>query len=221
MTTYEYDAAGQRIRVNAFDDKQSLTAAGGAPITGTGTRRTGTSSYDNAGRLVSETSPLGLVTAYEYDAAGNRTAKIEGATSGTLARRSEVRYDAADRVLEVKDALGTVTRTARDAVGNEVEVREASARLPSASRAMSTMPQPNDADDRRCRRRHHTTFDAVGNAIKQERGVGLPQARTETFTYNVATKSFKTNALGVPPPTPMTPLATASAPRWHPRPRSA
>ena len=86
------------------------TSTGEAPTIGTGAKRTTRSAYDLLYRLVSETSPNGVITAYQYDNVGNRTAKIEAAGTAS-ARRTETRYDATNRVSDMHSTLWASSRT--------------------------------------------------------------------------------------------------------------
>jgi len=76
------------------------------------------------------TDPLGLVTAYGYDALGNRTsATADAGGSGHFNATSTFTYDSQGRVLSATDPLGTVARSAYDGLGNLTTVVQDYGRL--------------------------------------------------------------------------------------------
>ncbi|MEU6972945.1 LamG-like jellyroll fold domain-containing protein [Kitasatospora aureofaciens] len=153
-TTYEYDELGRQSTQTGpkvtdavtgdthqtkttvtFDADGRPTSTTTADITGTDGTRTATSSYDSAGRLDSDTDPMGGVTRYGYDALSRRTSLTDPlgqVTRYTYTPRSQpattvvegwngdgkgVRdltldsraYDPAGRLASVTDAMGAVT----------------------------------------------------------------------------------------------------------------
>ncbi|MET8629108.1 LamG-like jellyroll fold domain-containing protein [Kitasatospora sp. NPDC004669] len=153
-TTYEYDDLGRQTAQTgpkvtdavtgdthqarttaAFDPDGHPTSSTTADIAGTDGSRTTSSSYDNAGRLESDTDAMGGVTRYGYDTLGRRasvTDPLGQVTRYTYTPRSQpattvvegwngdgkgVRdltlesraYDPAGRLATLTDAMGAVT----------------------------------------------------------------------------------------------------------------
>ncbi|RKY39649.1 MAG: hypothetical protein DRP85_09635, partial [Candidatus Makaraimicrobium thalassicum] len=69
--------------------------------------------FDDMGRLVSETDPLGHITSYEYDGANNRTAVINAAL-----KRFEFEYDDHNRQIKAIDPLSKYVTTCYNTDGN-------------------------------------------------------------------------------------------------------
>ncbi|MET4025769.1 YD repeat-containing protein, partial [Marinobacter sp. MBR-99] len=177
LSTTRYDNAGNRIEQVTYEQRVSVPADGlPTPIDGD-VGRTERFGYDALNRLVERTSALGVETAYEYDARGNRVALIEAA--GTEDQRlTAFVYDLADRQIQITDANGTVTMLLRDANGNIAERHEA-----------------HGTDDARVTRFEYdgnnrvvstsdTKYDAAGNTVRIVSAVGTPDERVETFEYD-------------------------------------
>jgi len=179
LTTYEYDAAG-----NPVVKKEYRGHYAGSPIPAplaSDTPRITTYTYDANNRLATETSPSGLVTSYEYDAAGNKSAMVVGV--GTSApRRTEYSYDAKNRLVEVKNAEGVITHYVLDANGNIVERHDA-----FGTAAERVTSYTYDADNRVA-----SETDAVGFALAQASGLTQAQkdailaAHRTLFAYDAA-----------------------------------
>ncbi|HEX6701714.1 MAG TPA: DUF6531 domain-containing protein [Gaiellaceae bacterium] len=72
-----------------------------------------TFTYDAAGRVVTETDPLGNVTSYSYDKVGNRTGVTDAASHTT-----SYEYDAENRLTKVTAPDGGMTQYTYDGAGN-------------------------------------------------------------------------------------------------------
>ncbi|MBL9146095.1 MAG: hypothetical protein JNM99_20605 [Verrucomicrobiaceae bacterium] len=122
-TSYTYDDADQRT---AMTDRVGSTwnytyTYWGEPETvqtpaamsdGTTQRETTTKSYDQIGRLITETDVYGGNARFEYDANGNVTASVDKA-----GQRWTRTYDVLNRPITSTDPLGNVTTTTYDVVG--------------------------------------------------------------------------------------------------------
>ncbi len=130
-TTRSYDANNNLLTIST-----SRTLANGQVQTETVThlydandRRTATidalghvhsTAYDAAGRVVSNTDPLGRVTQYEYDPSGRPTRTIQ--PDGTF---TSTAYDAAGRMTSTTDTAGRTTLYEYDALGRQTRVEYA------------------------------------------------------------------------------------------------
>ncbi|PVM82315.1 RHS repeat protein, partial [Caulobacter radicis] len=125
VTTYEYDAKGQQVRLTdpsgvvtavAFDLDGRQTAITVDPGAG-GLALATTYAYDDAGRVVTVTEGAGTsaarVTRYVYDQADRRTQTIVDPDG--LALASSYAYDAVGNVVASTDPAGAVTRYVHDA----------------------------------------------------------------------------------------------------------
>ena len=152
-TSYEYSASGQVVSetdaeggVTRFEYASGMLVS---TVRGTGSAAvTESVSYDAYGNvasltdgegnvktyvrsplgsLLSETSPAGVTTRYEYDANGNKTKEEKLSASGATAGTVEYAYDARDRLVEKRERLdGSATRVtayAYDGNGNAVSTR--------------------------------------------------------------------------------------------------
>ncbi|NBE91858.1 MULTISPECIES: LamG-like jellyroll fold domain-containing protein [unclassified Nonomuraea] len=89
-----------------WDNDDNLTAK---TTTGTAGAGTNTYTYDHAGRLTSWTAPGGAVTAYEWDASGNRT-KAGNATFTYDERNRLISGDGTDYTYTARGTLATSTK---------------------------------------------------------------------------------------------------------------
>jgi len=133
--TMTYDAAGNLLRVDAPQDSTTRLAYDGPPGRPTAVTdaegRTTRLGYDDAGRLVSATTPGGATTQRRYDDAGNLVAVVDPRGTAPGADRDEFTtrfaHDPAGRVTEVVDPLGAATRLRYDG-GQLVEQVDAAGR---------------------------------------------------------------------------------------------
>ena len=128
ITTYSYDVRGRFIQLIQ------------TPPAGKGIARTTTFSYDNAGQLLSVTTPdnitlnyrydpahdlrsitdnLGNRIEYRYDLKGNRIDESIKDPNGNLIKTVQTGYDLRNRVQTINSA-GSITQRIYDAVGNLV-----------------------------------------------------------------------------------------------------
>ncbi len=85
--------------------------------------RSGSQTYDNAGRLVTQTDAAGLVTTYAYDGASRLLSSTVARPGDATAvpRVNRMFYDNADRMVATLDAAGYLTETIYDAGGRAVK----------------------------------------------------------------------------------------------------
>jgi YD repeat-containing protein len=170
-TTYSYDANSNRIKTVAPrgnvlganpDDYDTLYT------------------YDAAGRLLTETDPLGHTTTYDYDAVSNQTSVTDAnnhvttytydtdnqktSTTLPLGRQWTYAYDPDGHPTTVVDANGNATPAQGD--GTTTSTYDRAGRL-SAIEYSDATPDVNFAND------------AVGNRIQITDGAG-----TQTYTYD-------------------------------------
>lgn len=183
LTRFTYDDAGNILTRTVFN--QPATIAGGAPVPeGGDTGRVTQYEYDQVYRLIDETSPLGVVTHYEYDARGNRTAVID-AFGTSDARRSDFTFDAANRLTDIRDALGIVTHYLLDADGNITNQYDA-----YGTAAQRHTQRVYDGNHRLTQETSALgivtsyAYDANGNLLAKTIAAGSADQRVETVEYD-------------------------------------
>jgi RHS repeat-associated protein len=139
VTSYVYDASGQLIQedLNADDgtllsrktytydaSARRLTESVHRMIDGVLTPLTTSYAYDNNGRPIRMTDPLGHVMQTEYDAAGNVSAQIDA-----LGRRTEHSYDSRGQRVETTFPDGTSISMAYDPAGNVISRTDEAGRV--------------------------------------------------------------------------------------------
>ncbi|WP_346837593.1 DUF6531 domain-containing protein [Microbulbifer sp. SAOS-129_SWC] len=183
LTETVYDDVGNMKSVTLYNERASVI--NGVPQAQAGdTGRTTRYDYDAINQLVSETSALDVVTAYEYDERGNRTAVIEA--QGTPDERSTLySYDTANRVTDIQDAEGVVTHYVLDESGN---VKEEHAAYGTADVRVTF--NDYDGNNRLIQSKDPLAvistfaYDGNGNLSSQTVAVGSAEARTESFEYD-------------------------------------
>ncbi|MDK2124360.1 DUF6531 domain-containing protein [Parachitinimonas caeni] len=137
LTSRSYDAAGNAYLQIRYADKVAIPPAGSLPtqpVTGSRDQRTDFV-YNLNNQLLFEVRTIEngvfAVTGYSYDAVGNRTEMVEGASwlgqGGQDKRVTQFAYDANSRQISTTDAAGGITRRSYDAVGNCLTVTNANA----------------------------------------------------------------------------------------------
>lgn len=104
LTTYTYDSAGNVLTKT----EQATSDATGAALLNpalTGSPRTWSYTYNNAGQLLTAADPLNNTTSYVYDSQGNLTSVTNAAGQITTLAN----YDANGRVGRITDPNGVVT----------------------------------------------------------------------------------------------------------------
>lgn len=101
--------------------------------TATGQTRTWAWSYNPQGLAATSTDPLGAVSTYTYDSAGNLTS-----LKNPLGQESSFSFDAAGRVLSQTEPGGLLTRYGYDSRGRVVFVAVGSASGPATAAEVST-----------------------------------------------------------------------------------
>lgn len=197
LTTFVYDAVGNRIEEHRFDESYSPPGTGmpPQPLPGDSGRIT-TQSYDAVNRLISQISPLGIETRFDYDAKGNRLAQIDAAGLAEERTTSYV-YDAADRLIQTTDALGILTRMEHDADGNVIrrfdafglpEERITSFVYDSNHRLIEQIDPLGVAT--------RMIYDAAGNKVREEVQFGS-DLRAENYEFDKDNRLIaSTNAAG-------------------------
>ncbi|MCL4542123.1 MAG: RHS domain-containing protein [Chloroflexi bacterium] len=126
LYVYEYDEHGNRIRITAPNNEVTafvhpeyggFDALGNPAVYVDARGPTSLNEYDTAGKLLSETDPLGRVTVHHYNAAGDKIGMTlpNGATS-------QWEVDGAGRPLSITDALEQTTAFVYDSNGRMVSV---------------------------------------------------------------------------------------------------
>jgi len=124
LTTYDYDAVGNRIVERRYEGK---TASHTLPLNQIKHQRSDYV-FDDMNRLVSETvlistnngNEVSTTTAYQYDLIGNQTAKTYAAGVQGQEVTWHYRYDDMNRMVEEIDPYQTVTKHVYDSVGQSV-----------------------------------------------------------------------------------------------------
>lgn len=166
MVLYRYDELGQlieaedsegRITRNEYDDAGHVVKV--------------TRNYD-ASRPQNDQGQYNIVTQYEYDALGNRTA-----TTDTLGHTTRQEYDSSGHLVRRIDAAGGVTTSTYDANGNLIEEMDALGRptrfvYDEKNRLLRTIDAMGNVRE--------NSYDAATNTSAATDALG----RTTTFIYD-------------------------------------
>lgn len=115
QTTYFYDQDGNQVKV--VEPRGNLPGANPDDYATTST-------YDAAGRLLTETDALGATTTYGYDLVGNRTL-----VTNAKGRETNYSYDAAGRLLSITTPDAGITSYTYDVNGNLLTRANANSRV--------------------------------------------------------------------------------------------
>ncbi|MBB5873446.1 RHS repeat-associated protein [Allocatelliglobosispora scoriae] len=107
----EYDANGRVQKINLPSYTRPDTGAVLTPFT--------TKSYDDLGRMTSETNTLGLATTYVYDQFGRIVKSVAPAKSGGSAV-TKVKYDLVGNTTQMTSPKGGITGATYDHLGRQV-----------------------------------------------------------------------------------------------------
>ncbi|KFE67934.1 RHS repeat-associated core domain-containing protein [Hyalangium minutum] len=155
-TTYAYGSHGLLERVTKGD--QSITygydGRGNRTSVTAGSQRT-QYQYDLANRLQWEKNPLNVVTSYEYDGVGNRTAKVDGNS-----RRTTYAYDGNRRLKSVTFEDGSTYQYDYDEAGRRTLEKNGTHARTLEYDALGRVKEVIDASLGRTLR---YTYDANGN----------------------------------------------------------
>ncbi|WP_237062868.1 DUF6531 domain-containing protein [Microbulbifer zhoushanensis] len=192
-TSIDYDAFGNQTLVTVGQYLVDPAAAGyDADKAARAHVQTNGFTYDAADRMLTMTDGEGNVTAYAYDAVGNRTSMTEAANSldGTAPRTTEYFYDKANRQVRVENPAGGVTENVYDEAGNKqlervlqssiggVEVWTETGYEYDANGRMTAM-----IDDYDTRTEYH--LDAMGNQVEIRYAAGTAEQRSVWMEYDL------------------------------------
>lgn len=193
-----YDASNQVVREEVFDgDGQFSYAIDRA--------------YDRAGRVISESNPLGQETQATYDINGNLIEQWRPLSTGRSRHsydfsdrliRTEMndlsvqyRYDLLGQVVEEIDTCGNSTRYVYDTFGNLIEEIQPAIRTPDGWEA-PVIRRSYDALDRMIEE-----VDSRGSTTRREYNVRgdltathFPDGTTQRFTYDIAGRLIRETA---------------------------
>lgn len=115
LVQYTYDANGNLLRVESFNDRYSLNADGTLPAPNAGdVPQVVEYQYDARNQRLTESDTSSLTVNFEHDLEGKLV-------TGSVNPKVRMKHDRAGRVVETTDALGIVTRLEYD--GKNVEKR--------------------------------------------------------------------------------------------------
>lgn len=136
--------------------------------------RSGTATYDTAGRLATQVDAAGTITTYSYDAA-NRLIQVkvtDAAQTAATARTSRFFYDAAGRQIAALDGEGFLTETAYDLIGRPTSTTLYATVSPSAKWAAGTLAELRPTADPTNDQVTRNYFDGRGNRVGELDALG-------------------------------------------------
>jgi RHS repeat-associated protein len=189
-TSFTYDAAGRgtsRVDPDGY-------AAGAAAAD-----HTWSTSYDENDQIKSETNPLGGITAYTYDGAGNRATLTD--RNGNVTSNG---FDANSRLITVTqkpDPVGNPTlvystQVTRDANGNATRVTQANGVImENAYDALDGLISYSTHPDAQTTLTTTLTLDGDGNVLTKT--TPAPESQLVTNTYDALSRLLSVAAIGL------------------------
>jgi len=178
VTRTSYDGADHVIQVKQYANRVTTTSwLSGATVTkatfadigvaDASNDRIQSHTYDNAGRLATQTDAAGTVTTYSYDGASRLVqTRVYDPANAVPPRVTSYFYDNVGRLLATLDPEGYVVKTAYNAAGLVVAIRKYANVSPAPSGSgglLAILPTPDFANDQ-------TTwyyYDARGNKLAE------------------------------------------------------
>jgi YD repeat-containing protein len=128
-----------------------------------------TIAYNGLGLPVSVRNPVNIVTAFEYDTRGNRTAIV--ADAANLRRRTAFAYDSVGNAISMTDPRGGITTNGWDA-GRQLVTTTSPATLAAPSGLVTT-----------------NTYDANGQVLQRRQSANATVLATASATYTLSGKT--------------------------------
>ena len=153
-------------RYDSFGNTAGTTMYGGGDE-----KATTTYTYDAAGNLLTETSPLGSVTTYTHDKEGNVLTQVD-----ENGKQTAYTYDKLYRMVSRKDADGTAT-FAYDKAGNMTSAKDGNGTVAFAFDALSRTTKVTNEDSTTTA----YTYDAASNRLS----ITYPDGKAVTTAYDI------------------------------------
>ena len=177
-TVYTYDGLNRLVsQTNAeggmFEYRyDSFGNTAGTTMYGGGDEKAATTyTYDAAGNLLTETSPLGSVTTYTHDKEGNVLTQVD-----ENGKQTAYTYDKLYRMVSRKDADGTAT-FAYDKAGNMTSAKDGNGTVAFAFDALSRTTKVTNEDSTTTA----YTYDAASNRLS----ITYPDGKAVTTAYDI------------------------------------
>ena len=177
-TVYTYDGLNRLVsKTNAeggmFEYRyDSFGNTAGTTMYGGGDEKAATTyTYDAAGNLLTETSPLGSVTTYTHDKEGNVLTQVD-----ENGKQTAYTYDKLYRMVSRKDADGTAT-FAYDKAGNMTSAKDGNGTVAFAFDALSRTTKVTNEDSTTTA----YTYDAASNRLS----ITYPDGKAVTTAYDI------------------------------------
>ena len=157
MFEYRYDSFGNTAGTTMYGGGDEKAAT--------------TYTYDAAGNLLTETSPLGSVTTYTHDKEGNVLTQVD-----ENGKQTAYTYDKLYRMVSRKDADGTAT-FAYDKAGNMTSAKDGNGTVAFAFDALSRTTKVTNEDSTTTA----YTYDAASNRLS----ITYPDGKAVTTAYDI------------------------------------
>ena len=157
MFEYRYDSFGNTAGTTMYGGGDEKAAT--------------TYTYDAAGNLLTETSPLGSVTTYTHDKEGNVLTQVD-----ENGKQTAYTYDKLYRMISRKDADGTAT-FAYDKAGNMTSAKDGNGTVAFAFDALSRTTKVTNEDSTTTA----YTYDAASNRLS----ITYPDGKAVTTAYDI------------------------------------